>query len=103
MKVMVEGALEKLTEKFEETMSEKLGKCVQHSAQIFKIRKLRKQLNPNQMLLQVDFSENYTCKYNTEIQSVHFGAPNMQTTLPTGMLYKATEVVPFATVRVYAP
>ena len=48
------------------------------------------------MLLHIDFSKNYTCKYNTEIQSVHFGASNMQT-LHTGMLYTATKVVPFAT------
>ena len=65
--------------------------------QYLQIRKLREQLKLNQMLLHIHFSENYTYKHNTEIQSVHFGASNMQTTLHTGMLYTATEVVPFAT------
>ena len=98
VKVMVEGALEELTEKFEDTLSEKFGKHVFNIRhQYLQSRKLREQLKPNQMFLHIDFSENYTCKYNTEIQSVHFGAPNMQTTLHTGMLCTATEVVPFAT------
>ena len=53
------------------------------------------------MLLHIDFSENYTCKYNIEIRSVHFGESNMQTTLHTSMLYTATEVVPFVTLSEY--
>ena len=55
------------------------------------------QLQPNQMLLHIDFRENYTCNYNKEIYSVLFGASNMQTTLHTSMLCTATEIAPFAT------
>ncbi|CAB3249617.1 unnamed protein product [Arctia plantaginis] len=35
----------------------------------------------------MDFSENYMCKYNQEIQSVHFGASRQQITLHTVVTY----------------
>lgn len=31
------------------------------------------------------FSENYNCKYSTEVQAVHFGASHQQATLHTGV------------------
>lgn len=34
-----------------------------------------------------DFAENYNCKYNTEIQGVHFGAARQQVSLHTGYIY----------------
>lgn len=35
----------------------------------------------------MDFSENFNVKYNKEIQSVHFGASQIQVTLHTGVVY----------------
>ena len=70
VKIRVEGTLEELTEKFDDTLSEKLGKHV------FNIRHQYLQImKPKQMFIHIDFRENYTYKYNTEIQSVHFGPP----------------------------
>lgn len=37
---------------------------------------LRENLKTNECLLHVHFSENYSCKYSQEIQSVHFGGSN---------------------------
>ena len=35
-------------------------------------RELRRILKHNESLIHIDFSENYSCKYSKEIQSVHF-------------------------------
>ncbi|RXM31255.1 hypothetical protein EOD39_7188 [Acipenser ruthenus] len=35
-------------------------------------REMKKSLSPNECLLHVDFSENYSCNYSSEIQAVHF-------------------------------
>ncbi|CAD6222118.1 GSCOCG00011732001-RA-CDS, partial [Cotesia congregata] len=42
-------------------------------------------------------SENYSCKYGTEVQSVHFGASRTQCTLHTGMIYSQNFSQGFAT------
>lgn len=48
-------------------------------------------LEKDECLLHVDFSENYACKYNKEIQSVHFGGSHKQASLHTGVLYKVKD------------
>ncbi|KAL7306259.1 hypothetical protein TKK_0001693 [Trichogramma kaykai] len=45
------------------------------------------QLNHNEVMPVVDFSENYACKYQDEIQAIHFGASKKQLTLHTGVFY----------------
>jgi len=57
-------------------------------------RQLRENLRSNECLIHVDFSENYSCKYSKEIQSVHFGGSHQQATLHTGVLYTAAELSP---------
>lgn len=39
----------------------------------------------NEVMVHVDFAENYDCKLNREIQSMHFGASKRQITLHTGI------------------
>ncbi|KAI8423498.1 hypothetical protein MSG28_012611 [Choristoneura fumiferana] len=48
---------------------------------------LKRKLTQNEVLIHIDFSENYCCKYNEEIQAVHFGGARQQVTLHTGVLY----------------
>ncbi|XP_010783826.1 uncharacterized protein isoform X2 [Notothenia coriiceps] len=48
-----------------------------------KFRHLKEHLKENQMVLHVDFSENYACKLNTEIQSFHFGGNRRQASIHT--------------------
>ncbi len=43
-------------------------------------------MTDHECLIHVDFSENYACKYSSEIQAVHF-ASNQQATLHTGVLH----------------
>ncbi|GBN14813.1 hypothetical protein AVEN_115746-1 [Araneus ventricosus] len=44
-------------------------------------------LSPNEILLHIDFSENYALKYYSEVQAAHFGASKKQLSLHTGVLY----------------
>ncbi|KAK6291241.1 hypothetical protein J4Q44_G00383610, partial [Coregonus suidteri] len=57
-------------------------------------RELRRSLKHNESLLHIDFSENYSCKYSEEIQSVHFGGSHKQASLHTGVLYTTGEQAP---------
>lgn len=54
-------------------------------------RELRMSLKNNECLVHIDFSENYSCKYSQEIQSVHFGGSHQQASLHTGVLYTPGE------------
>ncbi|CAH1233436.1 unnamed protein product [Diabrotica balteata] len=55
------------------------------------LQRLKQFLQPNELLLQIDFSENYIAKYESEIQSMHFGASKKQISLHTGVYYYRTE------------
>lgn len=58
-------------------------------------------LGENEVLLKVDFSENYVCKQKEEVQAMHFGASKVQLSLHTGIMYYKGENVgktSFATV-----
>ncbi|XP_061892415.1 uncharacterized protein LOC133642309 [Entelurus aequoreus] len=61
-------------------------------------RQLRESLQANECLIHIDFSENYSCKYHKEIQSVHFGGSHQQATLHTGVLYTNGQTVPFCSI-----
>lgn len=60
-----------------------LNITVQYSA----IKELKENMPENAVLCHVDFSENYSLKYNEEIQSFHFGGSRQQISLHTGVLY----------------
>ncbi|XP_069359247.1 uncharacterized protein [Maniola hyperantus] len=62
------------------------------------IKHLKQNLNANEILLHIDFSENYCLKYNQEIQSFHFGGSREQVSLHTGIIYyKDSEAGTFKT------
>lgn len=61
--------------------------------QYVKIKALKQKLSPTEILIQVDFSENYNLKLNTEIQSMHFGASKEQLSLHTGIIFFANKRV----------
>lgn len=46
-----------------------------------------KNFKNNEVAVHIDFSENYTCKLATEVQSMHFGGSKPQITIHTGVLY----------------
>lgn len=55
--------------------------------QVREFRHLKENLQNNEMVLHIDFSENYACKLNTEIQAFHFRGNRQQATLHTGVAY----------------
>nr|CAH7721805.1 unnamed protein product [Callosobruchus chinensis] len=44
-------------------------------------------LTESEVALHIDFSENYACKYHSEVQSHHFGGSRNQVTLHTAVMY----------------
>jgi len=48
---------------------------------------LKDSLGANEVLYHIDFSENYSTKYEEEVQSVHFGASRKQVSIHTGVMY----------------
>nr|CAI5819089.1 unnamed protein product [Callosobruchus analis] len=44
---------------------------------------IKKNISTEEILIHADFSENYSCKYNEEVQSAHFGSSKPQITLHT--------------------
>ena len=71
--------------------SEMLNKFKKHIFNIWhqyaQYRFLKESLNANECTLHIDFTENYSCKYFEEIQSVHFGASHAQATLHNAVCY----------------
>ena len=59
---------------------------------------VRDNLTAEEILLHIDFSENYSCKYSSEIQSTHFGSSKRQISIHTGVAYTRDKTVSFATV-----
>lgn len=51
------------------------------------IKTLKESLQPNELILHCDFSENYSLKYSQEIQSYHFGGSRQQITMHTSVAY----------------
>ena len=66
-----------------------------HQAQ--KFRHLKENVKENEMVLHVDFSENYACKLHTEIQTFHFGGNRKQATIHTAVAYTSTGSQSYAT------
>ena len=65
----------------------------------FKVHKILKEnLKEDEALIYIDFSENYNCKYNTEIQAIHFGGSREQICLHTGYIHTKTLNQGFATI-----
>jgi hypothetical protein len=55
------------------------------------LKELKKTLADGDLLLHIDFSENYQTKYEREIQEVHFGGNRIQVSLHTGIAYFGQE------------
>ncbi|KAL0829510.1 hypothetical protein ABMA28_003030 [Loxostege sticticalis] len=51
------------------------------------IKQLKQNLKDKEIIIHVDFSENFCLKYHEEIQSFHFGGSREQVSLHTGVLY----------------
>lgn len=52
-------------------------------------RALKESLREDEIALHVDFSENFSCKLNSELQAFHFGESRKQATVHTCGLYSS--------------
>ena len=55
------------------------------------IDEVKRNMSCNEILIHMDFSENYICKYSEEIQSAHFGGSKVQVSLHTVVVYIFSE------------
>ena len=87
-KEKVYGTLQVLIDDFSEMLQAKIGRHIYNiKHQYATLRKLKENLTEEEVLLHVDFAENYLCKYATEIQAVHFGDSHKQVSLHTVVAY----------------
>ncbi len=87
IKKSVEGTQENLTELFHTYLQRFKQHHFNIKQQFAFCRELKKNMSGEEALIHIDFSENYSCKYSSQIQAVHFGSSYQQATLHTGMLY----------------
>jgi hypothetical protein len=66
--------------------------------QFCSLKSLCDNLQTNEILRHVDFSENYACKLSDEIQRLHFGGSRHQVSLHTSVLYSSTDTQSFCTI-----
>ena len=96
IKVRLEGTVEEFVDKFEYDLSPKFSKHLHYVGHPCReIRKMREPLEQNQMILHIDFSENYGCKYHEEVQSVLFRQSNISRPI---LAFSIPVVKPFSTV-----
>lgn len=70
--------------------------------QFSQLKKLRMKMEENEVIVHMDFSENYACKYESEIQSFHFGGRRQQISLhTTAVQFKETNTGPLRTKSFY--
>jgi len=100
IKSVQSGPVSEIVRSFsEQLMKFKVHNCnIQH--QYFQYRLLRNEMSASEVLIHIDYSENYVAKLAKEIQSVHFGASKNQITIHSGLYYVGSNSVPntFATV-----
>ncbi|XP_049421729.1 uncharacterized protein LOC125882102 [Epinephelus fuscoguttatus] len=61
-------------------------------------RALKESLREDEIVLHVDFSENFSCKLNSEVQAFHFGGSRKQATVHTCVAYTAAGSQSYATI-----
>jgi len=88
VKDRVYGTIQELLEDFTTMLKDKFGRHVfniQHQYSV--LRRLKQDCGEDDIILHIDFAENYLCKYASEIQAVHFGDSHKQVSLHTAVAY----------------
>lgn len=70
----------------QETIENYMKHCGRMVVQQNAIKKIKDQLKKDEVVMHIDYSENYKCAYSREIQSAHFGASKPQITIHTSVL-----------------
>ncbi|WAR01361.1 hypothetical protein MAR_007919 [Mya arenaria] len=93
-----QGTIETLVQEFTKDLNRIARHIFNITHQYREIRQLRQTLNEKSMIIHVDFSENFNCKYGKEIQSMHFGASQRQISIHTGVAYLQGTATAFSTI-----
>lgn len=94
VKTKKEGTLQDLLEIFNAEMKKMKIHIFNFYYQYNKYRNCIDNLKDDEACIHIDFSENFTCKYHTEIQAMHF--LKEQITLHTGVIYIKGEEKPIS-------
>ena len=97
-KEVMNFTIEELVEQHEKTMPLFRKHQFNIRNQYAAYRKIREEQVDEDMLIHIDFAENYVSRYAAEIQSVHFGGSHDQATLHTGIAYVNKHLAPFCTI-----
>lgn len=98
-KEKVHGPMHKLSEDFSYQLTKKMGKHIQNiKHQYLSLKGLKENIKEDSIVLQIDFAENYICKYAEEIQATYYGDSHKQTTLHTGVAHSKNGVVCICTI-----
>ena len=89
LKEREKGTIDTLITEFQSEMDRTCKHLFNITHQYLAVRQLKSKLTNKDILLHIDFSENYTCKYETEIQTMHFGVNQKQISLHTGVIYSS--------------
>ncbi|KAG8328972.1 hypothetical protein J6590_108690 [Homalodisca vitripennis] len=88
-----------LVEEIEKNIITYMFHCGRIKGQYKAVSDKKENLQQDEIIIHIDFSENYNGKFSEEIQSVHFGGSRSQITLHTGVLYvKDQKPISFCTV-----
>ena len=97
-KMDVKGTVGDLCEAFEQQMREKGTRHIYSIGhQFHTLRGMKCALAVNEIVMHIDFAENYCCKLSSEIQSFHFGASRNQTTMHNVVAYTAGRTISLST------
>ncbi|MGL5028750.1 MAG: hypothetical protein ACRC6C_01280, partial [Wolbachia pipientis] len=96
-KTTIEATVGDMVSLLEETFPKYMCHVANIRNQHHEMDNLKKIMTEKEVIIHIDFSENYACKYSEEVQSVHFGASRQQVTMHTGVLYHK-DIISLATV-----
>ncbi len=86
MKEQLNCQMKEIVDKFFEHLPPYMVHLAYYQHQAEAIRKIKSQLGPSDLMIYIDFSENYNCKYAQEIQTVNFSGSRIQITIHMGCL-----------------
>lgn len=97
-KVTEEKPISEFIDMLETALKDYMAHVSRNSHQYKTLKDLKANLSENDLVIHVDFSEKYSCKYATETQGVHFGGSRPLITLHTGVAYAANFKESFCTI-----
>lgn len=74
VKETCKGTLGELVSSFESNLDQHMRHIYHCRSRYRYFKQLREQLKSNECLVHIDFSENYNCRLEREVQEMHFGA-----------------------------